>query len=119
STAGSAGSFPMHTQLSLANIGSLVAGTYDNPAELLGPHPVQYRGETAVAVRSLLPQAVAAWVVDHRQGVRRSMRKVHPGGIFEALMPLGDVQFDSAGQLCHPQSDGSGRQSARDASAYN
>lgn len=75
----------MHTQLSLSDIGSLIEGTYDNPANLLGPHPVDYRGEKAIAVRSFLPDAQAAWVIDNRSGVRRPMRRLHPAGFFEAI----------------------------------
>ncbi len=109
----------MHTQLSLASIGSLIDGTLENPADLLGPHPVHYRGETAVAVRSLLPEATAAWIVDHREGIRRPMRKVHPAGFFEGLMPLGDLQFDSAGRLCTRQTRSAAGKTVRDVSIYN
>ena len=44
----------MHTQVSLSSIGQLVNGTHENPSSLLGPHNVDYRGESVMAVRSFL-----------------------------------------------------------------
>ena len=83
----------MHTQVSLSAVNQLVAGTHDNPSDLLGPHPVDYRGKSATAVRSFLPGAQAAWVVDRASGTRRPMRRLHPGGFFEAIC---DGPIDSA-----------------------
>lgn len=82
----------MHTQVSLTNITSLVAGTHENPASLLGPHRIDYRGKAATAVRTFLPDAQAAWVVDIPTGVRRPMRQLHPSGFFEAIC---DAAVDS------------------------
>ncbi|NNE01275.1 MAG: 1,4-alpha-glucan branching protein GlgB [Pirellulaceae bacterium] len=75
----------MHTQVSLSDIGRLIDGTHDNPASVLGPHPVDYRGSRATAIRSFLPDARAAWVIDSVSGTRRTMRRLHPGGFFEAI----------------------------------
>lgn len=75
----------MHTQLSLSSIGRLIDGTYENPSNVLGPHPIDYRGERATAVRSYLPDAQAAWLIDHNSGVRRPMRRLHPAGFFEVI----------------------------------
>ena len=75
----------MHTQVSLTSIGQLIDGSHENPSSVLGPHPVDYLGETAVAVRTYLPQAKAAWIIDRQSGLRRPMRKLHPAGFFEAI----------------------------------
>lgn len=75
----------MHTQVSLTSIGQLIAGTHENPSSVLGPHPVDYLGESAVAVRTYLPQAKAAWIIDRQSGLRRPMRRLHPAGFFEAI----------------------------------
>src|SRR6056297_704564 len=75
----------MHTQVSLSSIGRLVNGTHENPSSMLGPHRVDYRGRPAIAVRSFLPEAQAAWIVDAASGRRRPMRRLHPGGFFEAI----------------------------------
>ena len=84
----------MHTQISLSDIALLVDGNHENPASLLGAHPVDYRGETATAVRTYLPQAQAAWVIDTESGVRRSMRQLHPSGFFEAICD-GAIDLDA------------------------
>ncbi len=75
----------MHTQVSLSCIGSLIDGTHENPSSVLGPHPIDYRGQPATAVRSYLPEAHAAWIIDGNSGTRRPMRKLHPAGFFEAI----------------------------------
>ncbi|TWT98500.1 1,4-alpha-glucan branching protein GlgB [Stieleria varia] len=75
----------MHTQVSLSDIGRLITGEFENPAAVLGPHAVDWRGQTAMAVRSFLPDARAAWVIDRASGVRRPMRQLHPAGFFEAI----------------------------------
>ncbi|QDS92689.1 1,4-alpha-glucan branching enzyme GlgB [Roseimaritima multifibrata] len=77
----------MHTQLTLSQIGSLIEGHCSDPGSILGPHHVDYQGSPAVAVRSFLPDSRAAWVVDHAAGVRRPMRRIHPGGVYEAICP--------------------------------
>ncbi len=75
----------MHTQVSLTSIGQLVDGTLENPSSVLGPHRVDYRGQPAIAVRTYLPDAQAAWIVDGASGTRRPMRQLHPAGFFEAI----------------------------------
>ncbi|WP_442511021.1 1,4-alpha-glucan branching protein GlgB [Novipirellula sp. SH528] len=75
----------MHTQVSLSSISKLINGTHENPSGLLGPHPIDYRGSAATAVRSFLPDAQAAWVIDPVNGERRAMRRIHPAGFFEAI----------------------------------
>ncbi len=75
----------MHTQVPLSSICQLVDGTLENPSSVLGPHSVDYRGESAIAVRSYLPEAQAAWIIDSNNGLRRPMRQLHPAGFFEAI----------------------------------
>ena len=75
----------MHTQVSLSCISQLIEGTHENPSSVLGPHPVDYLGSEAIAVRTLLPQARAAWIIDRQSGLRRPMRRLHPAGFFEAI----------------------------------
>tara|TARA_R110002049_G_scaffold47902_1_gene138398 strand:+ start:97415 stop:99670 length:2256 start_codon:yes stop_codon:yes gene_type:complete len=75
----------MHTQVSLSSISQLIDGTLENPGHLLGPHIVQYGDTTATAIRSYLPEAHSAWVIDDVSGHRRPMRRLHPAGFFEAI----------------------------------
>ncbi|MEL6108860.1 MAG: alpha-amylase family glycosyl hydrolase, partial [Planctomycetota bacterium] len=86
----------MHTQLSLSDVGRLVDGHLENPSSILGPHPVDYRGERATAIRSFLPDAQSAWIIDRPSGERRPMRKLHPAGFFEAIC-LDTVDAPEAG----------------------
>jgi 1,4-alpha-glucan branching enzyme len=75
----------MHTQVSLSSIANLIDGTHENPSSILGPHPIDYRGQAATAVRSFLPQATAAWILDGEGNRRRPMKRLHPAGFFEAI----------------------------------
>ena len=86
----------MHTQVSLSSIGRLIEGTHENPSSLLGPHCIDYRGQTATAVRSYLPEANAAWIIDGATGVRRPMRQIHPAGFFEAICDPQDATTETA-----------------------
>ena len=87
----------MQTELSLSLIHRLIDGTHENPSSLLGPHPISYQGGTAISVRSYLPDAQAAWVIDRTDDSRRPMRKLHPAGFFEAVCghPLDAPGFES------------------------
>src|SRR6056297_1223729 len=91
----------MQTHVSLNDLGRLVDGHLENASSILGPHVVDYRGSKALAVRSFLPDAEAAWVIDRAGGCRRPMRKLHPAGFFEALC---DVPVD-AGDDAHHHGD--------------
>jgi 1,4-alpha-glucan branching enzyme len=75
----------VRTQLSLQGISSLVEGTLENPAQLLGPHPIDCGDRQALSVRAFLPGSEQVWLVDrHHQSVR-PMRRVHPSGFYEAI----------------------------------
>jgi len=75
----------MKTQLSLATLGQLAEGQHPDPSSVLGAHAIDFRGAPATAVRSFLPDASAAWVIDRASGTRRPMRRLHPAGFFEAI----------------------------------
>ena len=40
-----------------------------------------------MAVRAYLPEAQRAWVVDPAHGETRPMRRIHPAGLYEAVVP--------------------------------
>ncbi|MGB7326713.1 MAG: 1,4-alpha-glucan branching protein GlgB [Rubripirellula sp.] len=101
----------MQTQVSLSSIGRLINGTHENPSSVLGPHPVEYRGESAIAVRSLLPEAHAAWIVDNASGTRRPMRKLHPGGFFEAICTPTPLDQAAPVDACDRASEDGGTES--------
>jgi 1,4-alpha-glucan branching enzyme len=78
----------VRTQLSLQGISRLVEGTLENPAQLLGPHPVDCGNRQAISVRAFLPDSQQVWLVDAEHQVR-PMRRVHPSGFYEAICPEG------------------------------
>jgi 1,4-alpha-glucan branching enzyme len=80
----------VQTQLSLESLSEVIQGVTANPAGILGPHMVEMDGRRAVAVRGYFPDACQAWLLDDRSGVSRPMRKVHPSGLYEGLMPAHD-----------------------------
>ncbi len=75
----------MRSEVSLSCISRLIDGTHENPSSVLGPHRIDYRGEPATAVRTYIPNAQCAWIVESASGVRRPMRRLHPAGFFEAI----------------------------------
>lgn len=77
----------MRTQLSLQSVNSLVNGTLDNPAQLLGAHRVSDGGREALSVRAYLPDSDRVWLVDQAHNEVRPMRRLHPGGFYEAICP--------------------------------
>ncbi|TWT75214.1 1,4-alpha-glucan branching protein GlgB [Allorhodopirellula solitaria] len=76
----------MNTQLSLSKIQSLVDGSIADPSSLLGRHPVDYRGTPATAFRMFQPEAHSICLIDSASGLRRPMRRLHPEGVFEAIL---------------------------------
>src|SRR4029078_13511887 len=76
----------VQTQLPLHSIAPLVYGYHENPFEVLGPHEIEQDGRRALAVRAYLPEAQRAWVVDAAQGAPRPMRRIHPAGLYEAVV---------------------------------
>ena len=91
----------MQTSVRLQAVGALIDGNNENPFELLGPHEVEADGQRVMAVRAYLPQARQAWVVDSPHSAERPMRKIHPGGLFEAVCPLRDGDIAASYQLRH------------------
>ncbi len=52
----------MRTSVRLEAVGALLAGQYDNPFELLGPHVVEQDGRRALSIRAWLPDAQQVWL---------------------------------------------------------
>ena len=62
---------------------TLVSGRHGNPFSVLGVH----QAGSARIVRTLQPQAQSVEVVDSEGAVLAGMQRVHPDGIFAAVMP--------------------------------
>jgi len=73
--------------LSPAEAEAIVAGEHGDPFAVLGPHRVTGEGPAAVAVRAFLPDAAAVRLVQRgAPGAPRAMTRVHPAGLFEAVV---------------------------------
>ena len=77
----------MRSQVDVNAIGPIIHGYHNNPFDLLGPHPIEEDGRQALAVRAYLPESKQVWLVDSQHGISRSMRRIHPAGLFEAICP--------------------------------
>lgn len=78
----------MHTQISMHDIGRVLDGSLANPSEVLGRHEVSIDGRRAFSVRAFLPEASQVWLLEQNGAVQRPMRKIHPSGFFEGLLPM-------------------------------
>jgi 1,4-alpha-glucan branching enzyme len=76
----------VQTQVALEAIGPVIHGYHENPFEILGPHEIEQDGRRALAVRAFLPEAQRAWVVDAGHQQPKAMRRIHPAGLFEAVV---------------------------------
>ncbi|MFC1759226.1 1,4-alpha-glucan branching protein GlgB [Planctomycetota bacterium] len=77
----------MQSEVKLESLGALVECRHENPFELLGPHEVENNGQTVVSVRAYLPHSQQVWIAHEGQGGRQAMRRVHPSGLYEAIIP--------------------------------
>lgn len=80
----------MQTQINLNTLSSIIDGVNANPASVLGPHAIQVDGKNAIAVRGYFPGFDQAWLLDDRNAATRPMRRIHPSGVYEGLMPQQD-----------------------------
>src|SRR5438094_563861 len=67
-------------------IASIIGGYNPDPFAVLGPHPVAYNGQLAIAVRTFLPWAASVQVAKY-DGTVHDMWRIHPDGLFEAVIP--------------------------------
>jgi 1,4-alpha-glucan branching enzyme len=94
----------MKTQLPLHSISPVIYGYHENPFEVLGPHEIEQNGRRALAVRAYLPEAQQAWVVDPAHGVSRPMRRIHPAGLYEAVVEEATAANNKRTPAPNPQS---------------
>jgi 1,4-alpha-glucan branching enzyme len=65
----------------------LVRAEFGDPFSVLGPHPVSTPNGNQLAIRALLPNAEQVQVVLSDPSLEFSATRVHPAGIFEAILP--------------------------------
>ncbi len=81
----------MHTQVNLNSLMNIIDGNSSDPASVLGPHPISIEGNRALAVRGYFPGADQAWLVEGSGATTRPMRRIHPSGVYEGVVPVQDV----------------------------
>jgi 1,4-alpha-glucan branching enzyme len=72
------------------DLDALIHSAHWDPFAILGPHAENANGRPVAVVRAFLPEARKAWVVDLSEGAsehRHEMTRVHPDGVFEAILP--------------------------------
>lgn len=80
----------MQTTVSLNSIGALIEGRHENPGELLGPHEVDHDGHSVRTVRAYLPTSQQVSLLDPANNQTRPMRRIHPCGLYEAVVLTAD-----------------------------
>lgn len=81
-------------------VNSIVGGYNADPFAVLGPHAVIMDDGPAIAIRTFLPWATRAQVV-RPDGTLHEMWRVHPEGLFEAIIP-GAKRFPYTLRLTDP-----------------
>ena len=77
----------MPTSIPREVIEPIVHGYHEDPFSVLGPHITVKNGLQQVSVRAFLPDCAEAWVVDPLRNATHPMTRVHPFGLFEAMLP--------------------------------
>jgi 1,4-alpha-glucan branching enzyme len=70
---------------------ALLDASLGRPTDVLGPQTIWRGGRKMLAVRAFLPDSAQAWVQGAGDGPARSMRRLHPAGLYEAICPLDEV----------------------------
>lgn len=71
----------------------IVSSSHRDPFEVLGAHPVEGRDGPGVAVRAFLPGAESVFVIAGDDALKVPMRRMHPEGFFEAVLPGRKLPF--------------------------
>jgi len=93
----------VQTQLALDAIGPIIHGYHENPFDVLGPHEIEADGRRGIAVRAFLPDAQRAWVLDPTHGQTRPMRRIHPAGLYEAIVDANGSTHNSQISIFDPR----------------
>ncbi len=75
-----------------SDIRDVVRGEHGDPFGVLGPHWIDWKGRSAVAVRAFLPGAEAVrLILKEPTRPAMAMTRIHAGGLFEAVIPETDT----------------------------
>jgi len=81
----------VETNLSQEDIRQIVESSHPAPQTVLGPHVA----ENNLSIRAFLPQAEQVTVLQEgaRNGTKYRMHRLHPEGLFEAVVPAASAAF--------------------------
>jgi 1,4-alpha-glucan branching enzyme len=80
-------------------IENLVRGEHSNPFQILGPHWDDRIGRSSLVVRAFHPGAVEVSVIGSTGNVAHSATRIHPDGVFEAVIPPHELQARPGGAI--------------------
>jgi len=89
----------MQTQVPLHRLSQVIDGTLEDPGQVLGAHPVTVAGREVMSVRAYLPEASQVWLLDQTHQVKHPMRRIHPAGFFEGVLPQASTSNSASYQL--------------------
>jgi len=78
-----------------AEIEMLLRGEHYDPFHFLGPHPIELAGQRCLAIRTFQPHAAEAGVALPGSHETVPAARLHPQGIFEAVVPMPGVEWIS------------------------
>ncbi len=107
----------MKTHVTLDAIGALVEGRHERPREVLGPHEVEVDGKKAVTVRAYLPNSKQAWILHESHEAQAPMRRIHPSGVFEGIVPWSQSKSNAKYQI-RTESESGEQKTMHDPYAY-
>ncbi len=71
-------------------LAALVRAEHSDPFRVLGPHAVESGGGKRIAIRTIQPHAAEVSILLAGGGARYAATRIHPDGLFEALIPFSD-----------------------------
>lgn len=83
----------MNATLTEAEVRALLNAELKDPFSVLGMHPIRHGAKRAQAVRVFLPEAQIVTVVAMSGGAKYPASRIHPEGIFEAVIPGQEKPF--------------------------
>lgn len=75
------------------DIEAIIGGYHGAPRNVLGPHLVQIKGKSLLAIRTFRPLDAEVYIVDIATDKKYSMQRIHQVGFFEVQIPEQDATF--------------------------
>jgi 1,4-alpha-glucan branching enzyme len=83
----------------LEEIEEIASGKYSDPFHILGPHWIEREGHPLLAIRAFRPGAIGLDILDSGSGEVHGAARIHPDGLFEAVLPHGALGLAARGNI--------------------